>query len=171
MPGEQRGPAVGNSSNKMGGRGEMTKASINLQDLRRRIYVKAKADSAGTDGVGSGCTKRSTVLPGTESAASLIGRITLGEKPTGQPSAGNPHAGLDEAGAGNVAMGAGLRPTTKGVEKPPDPKARAPALDPTLGGWGAAMLPGYPTVAPIQLLRACENCRPATLMTLDPPSG
>ncbi len=44
MPGEQRGPAVGNSSNKMGGRDEMTKASINLQDLRRRIYVEAKVD-------------------------------------------------------------------------------------------------------------------------------
>jgi hypothetical protein len=44
---------------------------------------------------------------------------------------GNPYAGLDEAGAGNVTMGAGLRPTTKGVEKPPDPKVRAPALDPT----------------------------------------
>jgi RNA-directed DNA polymerase len=44
MLGERRDPAVGNSSNKMGGRGEMIKASINLQDLRRRIYVKAKAD-------------------------------------------------------------------------------------------------------------------------------
>ena len=62
------------------------------------------------------------------------GRMTLGEKPTGQPSAGNPHAGLDEAGAGNVAMGAGLRSTTKDVEKPPGPKVRAPALDPTGGG-------------------------------------
>jgi len=71
------------------------------------------------------------VLPEAESAASAIGRISLDEKPTGQPSAGNPHAELDEAGAGNVAMGAGLRSTTKGVEKPPDPKARAPALDPT----------------------------------------
>jgi hypothetical protein len=71
------------------------------------------------------------VLPEAESAASAIGRITLDEKPTGQPSAGNPHAGLDEAGSGNVAMGARLRPTTKGVEKPPDPKVRAPALDPT----------------------------------------
>jgi len=71
------------------------------------------------------------VLPEAESAASAIGHITLDEKPTGQPSAGNPHAGLDEAGAGNVAMGAGLRSTTKGVEKPPDPKVRAPALDPT----------------------------------------
>jgi RNA-directed DNA polymerase len=44
MPGERRDPAVGDSSNKMGGRDEMIKASINLQDLRRRIYVKAKAD-------------------------------------------------------------------------------------------------------------------------------
>jgi RNA-directed DNA polymerase len=30
----------------MGGRGGMTKTSISLQDLRRRIYVKAKADKA-----------------------------------------------------------------------------------------------------------------------------
>lgn len=28
----------------MGGKDEMTKASINLQDLRRRIYIKAKAE-------------------------------------------------------------------------------------------------------------------------------
>ncbi len=38
--------------------------------------------------------------------------------------------GKQTAGAGNVAVGAGLRPTTKGVEKPPDPKVRVPALDP-----------------------------------------
>src|SRR5579863_2543793 len=30
----------------MGGRGEMTKAPNNLQDLRRKIYVKAKAEPA-----------------------------------------------------------------------------------------------------------------------------
>jgi len=60
---------------------------------------------------------------------------------------GNPHAGLDEAGAGNVAMGAGLRPTTKGVEKPPDLKVRAPALDPTReGGRGETRVP-TPTAA------------------------
>ena len=29
------------------------------------------------------------------------------------------------------AWGAGLRSTTKDVKKPPDPKVRAPALDPT----------------------------------------
>jgi RNA-directed DNA polymerase len=30
----------------MEGRGEMTKAPVSLQDLRRRIYVKAKAEPA-----------------------------------------------------------------------------------------------------------------------------
>jgi hypothetical protein len=42
-------------------------------------------------------------------------------------------------------LGTGLRPTTKGVEKPPDPKVRAPALDPTLGGGAAATPLPYPT--------------------------
>ena len=31
-------------STKKEGRDEMTKASVNLQDLRRRIYVKAKSE-------------------------------------------------------------------------------------------------------------------------------
>ena len=44
MPGEQRGPAVCDSSDNMEGRDEMIKPSIDLQDLRRRIYVKAKAE-------------------------------------------------------------------------------------------------------------------------------
>lgn len=44
MPVEQRGPAVSNSFGNMGGRGEMTTAPIDLQDLRRKIYVKAKAE-------------------------------------------------------------------------------------------------------------------------------
>ena len=43
---EPRGPAVGNSSIKKEGRGEMKKAPVSLQDLRRRIYVKAKAEPA-----------------------------------------------------------------------------------------------------------------------------
>src|ERR1700732_2785726 len=42
---ERRGPAVCNGSNKTGGKGEMTKAPISLQDLRRSLYVKAKAES------------------------------------------------------------------------------------------------------------------------------
>jgi RNA-directed DNA polymerase len=41
---ERRGPAVCNGSNKKGGKGEMTKAPISLQDLRRSLYVKAKAE-------------------------------------------------------------------------------------------------------------------------------
>src|SRR5260370_42289904 len=41
---ERRGPAVCNGSNKKGGKGEMTKAPIRLQDLRRSLYVKAKAE-------------------------------------------------------------------------------------------------------------------------------
>src|SRR6266849_5446327 len=41
---EQRGPAICDVSNIGEGKDEMTKASIDLQDLRRRIYVKAKAE-------------------------------------------------------------------------------------------------------------------------------
>ena len=44
MSAERRGPAICNVSNIGEGKDEMTKASIDLQDLRRRIYVKAKAD-------------------------------------------------------------------------------------------------------------------------------
>ena len=43
---ERRGPVVCNGSNKMEGKGEMTKAPIGLQDLRRSLYVKAKAEPA-----------------------------------------------------------------------------------------------------------------------------
>src|ERR1700721_536331 len=46
MSAEQRDPAVCNSSANMGGRGEMIKAPISLQDLRRRLYRKAKAEPA-----------------------------------------------------------------------------------------------------------------------------
>ena len=44
MSGERRGPAVSNLPTRLGGRDEMIKASISLQDLRRKIYVKAKTD-------------------------------------------------------------------------------------------------------------------------------
>ena len=44
MSAERRGPAICNTSNQGEGKDEMTKASIGLQDLRRRIYVKAKAE-------------------------------------------------------------------------------------------------------------------------------
>src|ERR1017187_4247388 len=41
---ERRGPAVCSCSNNKGGKGEMTKAPVSLQDLRRKLYVKAKAE-------------------------------------------------------------------------------------------------------------------------------
>src|SRR6266699_3470216 len=41
---EPRGPAICNVSYIGEGKDEMTKASIDLQDLRRRIYVKANAE-------------------------------------------------------------------------------------------------------------------------------
>jgi len=44
MPVERRGPAVVYELQPTGGKGEMTKTPISLQDLRRRIYVKAKAE-------------------------------------------------------------------------------------------------------------------------------
>src|SRR6202051_646213 len=46
MSAEQRGPSVCNFSTNQEGKDEMTKASGNLQDLRRRIYVKAKAEKS-----------------------------------------------------------------------------------------------------------------------------
>jgi hypothetical protein len=66
----------------------------------------------------------------------MIGPITLGAKRTGEPGAGEPHAGFDVAGAGDMTMGAGLRPEAKAADKPPDPTVRAPALDPTEEGGG-----------------------------------
>src|SRR5271167_3393149 len=44
MPAERSGPAVSDSSFNMGGKGEMTKTPDDLQDLRRKIYAKAKAE-------------------------------------------------------------------------------------------------------------------------------
>ena len=43
---ERGGPAVSVVSDHKEGKDEMTKTSITLQDLRRRIYVKAKADTS-----------------------------------------------------------------------------------------------------------------------------
>lgn len=71
------------------------------------------------------CRLRGQVLPEPESAASAIGHITLGEKPTGQPGEGDPRAGLDPAGGGNVAMGAGLRARAKALEELPNLNVRA----------------------------------------------
>ena len=44
MPVERRNPAVVKSLDKTEGSDGMKKTSVNLQDLRREIYVKAKAE-------------------------------------------------------------------------------------------------------------------------------
>src|SRR3954452_20610819 len=137
MPVERRGPAVRNSFTDQGGGGEMIKAPINPQDLGRGIYAKGKADPGGPGGVGGG---GGAAAP---SAAAAVGRISLGAKRAGERCTGNPSAPFDVAGAGDVARGAGLRPTAKAVDEPPDPTVRAPALDPTdVAGVGDGLTAG-----------------------------
>ncbi len=88
------------------GRDEPINSSVSLQELRRRIYVKAKA----------------------------TGPITLDAKCAGARSAGNLHAACDEEGAGNgdmvrteaPALGESCR-----QQLLPLPTSTAPALDPT----------------------------------------
>src|ERR1022692_3737194 len=124
MPAERSGPAVCNSSDCMGGKGELINAPGYLQDQNRKICAVAKAEEAERGGVGRRVG----------SAESLLGRkgpISHGPKQTGERSAGNPHATFDVAGAGNVIMAAGLRATAKAVEHPPEPTVGAPVLDPT----------------------------------------
>ncbi len=65
--GEQRAPAVNNLPTTLGGKDEIIKASSSLQELRRKIYLKAKSDktwllenavaSVGTGGVELDFTK------------------------------------------------------------------------------------------------------------------
>ena len=124
MPAERSGLAVCNSSDRMGGKGELIYAPSYLQDQNRKICAMAKAGEAERGGVGRRFC----------SAESLLGRkglISHGPKQTGERSAGNPHATFDVAGVGNVIMAAGLRATAKAVEHPPEPTVGAPVLDPT----------------------------------------
>ena len=44
MSAERSGPAAENAGVKTEGRGEMIKAPTDLQDLRRRLYVKVKTE-------------------------------------------------------------------------------------------------------------------------------
>ena len=88
------------------GRGEPIDSSVNLQELRRRVYVKAKA----------------------------FGPITLDAKCAGARSAGNPHVACEEAGAGNGDMIRTEAPAfgeSRRQQLLPLPESTAPALDPT----------------------------------------
>ena len=44
MSGEQRSPAVNDLPTTLGGKGEMIKAPVSIQDLRRKMYLKAKSE-------------------------------------------------------------------------------------------------------------------------------
>jgi hypothetical protein len=129
----------------------MIKAPVGLQDLRRRIYVKAKADmfcgfrsgnfraSAGGGGVGGVCRSPTAArqLSGSasfsESRSGKIGHISLGAKQTRKPSAGNLHAGFDEAGTGNQLTVWLVRHSQRKRRETDRPNLRsmAPVLDPT----------------------------------------
>ena len=60
--------------------------------------------------------------------------ITAGKtctgKPRSEPDSGNPTVRDRRGARGDMAMGVGLRPTTKAVEEPPNPNARAPRIYP-----------------------------------------
>jgi hypothetical protein len=129
----------------------MIKAPIILQDLRRRIYVEAKAEmfcgfrtgnfraSAGSGGVGMGCRTpyRCVAAVGysifSESLSGEIGHISLGVKQTRKPSAGNLHAGFDAAGTGNQLTVWLVRHSQRKRRETARPNLRsmAPVLDPT----------------------------------------
>ena len=77
----------------------MTKSPITLQELRRRIYVKAKAEKSWRflrQGFGWKRWSRRWMY-----ATVGLFTITLREKCAGARSAGKPHAACDVAGAGN----------------------------------------------------------------------
>jgi hypothetical protein len=116
---ERRGLTAHVTGVNMEGRGEMIKASDNLQDLRRRLYVKVKAELAWRFPASrlqlAAVASPVTILAIRDSGASLIGLINLATKCAGTRSAGNPHAACDVAGAGN---GATAVPTWARTGKP-----------------------------------------------------
>ena len=57
------------------------------------------------------------------------GKACTGE-PRSEPDSGNPTVRDRRGARGDMAMGAGLRPTAKAVEEPPNPNARAPRIYP-----------------------------------------
>ena len=115
----------------------MTNSPIHLQDLRRRVYVKTKAEPPWRlqcRGFGwKRWSRRRLNQVDVESGPSAIGPITLGEKCAGKRSAGNPHAAFDVAGAGNGATASRTEAWfSKGdCRSHRKPVATAPVLDPT----------------------------------------
>jgi len=61
----------------------------------------------------------------------VAGKACTGQ-PGSEPDSGNPTVRDRRGARGDMAMGVGLRPTTKAVEAPPNPKARAPRIYPDI---------------------------------------
>ena len=117
----------------------MTNSSVSLHELRRRIYVKAKAEPSWCfiaprlwrEAMESTGDLRFWILA--DSCPRRIGHITLDQKCAGARSAGNPHAACDAAGAGNGDMVRTEAPAlgeSRRQQLLPLPTSTAPALDP-----------------------------------------
>ena len=59
----------------------------------------------------------------------IAGKACTGQ-PGSEPDSGNPTVRDRRGARGDMAKGVGLRPTTKGVDEPPNPKVRAPRIYP-----------------------------------------
>ncbi len=83
----------------------MIKAPIDLQDLRPRLYVKAKAEPPWrftASRLQLAAVASPMAIPAiSDSGSSMIGLINLEMKCAGTRSAGNRHAACEAAGAGN----------------------------------------------------------------------
>ena len=83
----------------------MIKAPIDLQDLRPRLYVKAKTETSWrltAPRLRLAAVASPMAIPAVAgSGANMLSLINLEMKCAGTRSAGNPHAACDVAGAGN----------------------------------------------------------------------
>ncbi len=102
---ERRGLTAHDVLVNMGGSGEMIKAPIDLQDLRPRLYVKAKTEPSWcftAPRLRLAAVASPMAIPAVaDSGANVISLINLEMKCAGTRSAGNPHAACEVAGAGN----------------------------------------------------------------------
>ena len=148
----------------------MRRPLISLQDLRRRIYAKAKTEPSwrfwGSRAAGAQLEAPRLRLeeveyavaahaPGSlwglpdapwvtaESAPGLIGHIILGAERAGEPCAGNPHARFERAGTGDglTATTTRARSRKRRIQPSQSLRGTAPVPDPT---EGAAVLAERP---------------------------
>ncbi len=115
----------------------MIKAPIDLQDLPRRLYVKAKTETSWR--FTAPRLRLAAVGPPMaiaaigDSGANMTSLINLGMKCVGTRSAGNPHVACDVAGAGNgiTNIPSRARRGKTRIQTRDVLSVTAPALDPT----------------------------------------